>query len=263
MNPVLVLPPHHGVDDQIIWREGVRRGYKIIRARSPKYDLTNLPAGTSVVYYGDVLHARKIHGLGVTAPNLDPRWISRVADPANAFGRSIAPLRAELLFNSVAIRDAFIKCTHEKWFKPRVVREGRQFMPDTTGIDPEDILHVSDVVQFSDEVRCFVLDGQIATWSRYSLHGTFTPDRPDYPPEVHAVWQSLVNLVAPALPSGVVIDLGLLVPQNQWVVVEANEAWASGIYECDAARAFDVIVRSNELPHDLPDKPGLQRVSAL
>jgi hypothetical protein len=46
-----------------------------------------------------------------------------------------------------------------------------------------------------------------------------------------------------ALPPAVVLDIGVIESKG-WAVVEADPAWASGIYGCDPARVISVIARA-------------------
>src|SRR5262249_35622724 len=46
----------------------------------------------------------------------------------------------------------------------------------------------------------------------------------------------------PALPSAVVVDVGRI--GEDWAVVEANAAWASGHYACDEDAVLDGVLRA-------------------
>lgn len=44
-------------------------------------------------------------------------------------------------------------------------------------------------------------------------------------------------------PRGVVLDFGYT-SDGKWCFIEPNEAWASGLYACDASKCLDVILAS-------------------
>ena len=54
-------------------------------------------------------------------------------------------------------------------------------------------------------------------------------------------------LIIDKFPNGVVLDFGKVDSVHEiWHLIEANEAWASGLYDVDPEKAFDVIIASQE-----------------
>ena len=45
------------------------------------------------------------------------------------------------------------------------------------------------------------------------------------------------------MPPAFVLDIGQVVGRG-WAVIEANPAWASGIYGCDAAKILPILQRA-------------------
>ena len=54
------------------------------------------------------------------------------------------------------------------------------------------------------------------------------------------------------LPPAVVVDVGLLA-DGGWAVVEANPAWGSGLYGCDADAVLPVVRRASMRIDDVGD----------
>jgi hypothetical protein len=138
-------------------------------------------------------------------------------------------------------RPAFVKPPGDKLFPARVYRDGSG-LPGPDGLDDDTPVLVSDVVTFQEEYRLFVLDGEVRTASRYAVEGELAQANTDGHPEVAAFAADV--LAAGGLPSAVVVDVGLLADGGGWAVVEANAAWASGGYACDADQVLDVVLRA-------------------
>ncbi|MDW9381914.1 ATP-grasp domain-containing protein [Chryseobacterium sp. JV558] len=51
------------------------------------------------------------------------------------------------------------------------------------------------------------------------------------------------NLKKASLPPAIVLDFGIIKGKG-WALIEANPAWCSGLYACDAEKALEVIVKS-------------------
>lgn len=247
MNPLLLLPQQHRSDDAEIWRAAVRQGWETIRIRrevSPA-DMLGRPM---VRYYGDLLHASQLPaGLPFKFSPIDPEVLSQL--PAYT-KRSLVFTRYGQL-PSVLPEKAFIKPTSNKWFSARVYEAGEK-LPDN--LLPDDPVYVQDVVSFSDELRCFVIDGTIRTCCRYRINGV-PWDICGKPPQELNFDQRIADTVIPTyvreicaqtqnrLPSGIVIDFGQL-PTGDWALIEFNEAWASGICYCDPDECFSTIIAS-------------------
>ncbi|MFI9331506.1 ATP-grasp domain-containing protein [Kitasatospora sp. NPDC052868] len=159
-------------------------------------------------------------------------------------------------------RPAFLKPPADKFFPARVYPDGSG-LPGPDALDDAIPVLVSDVVRFRREYRLFVLDGVVRTASRYALDGELSVAPLDGDPYRAAVLRFGAEVLASSagsLPSAVVVDVGLLGdgpdgpsgsdgpdgPDGQpgWAVVEANAAWASGGYACDAAAVLDVVLRA-------------------
>ena len=154
----------------------------------------------------------------------------------------------EIEFSTVAEarqlrRPAFVKPPNDKSFPARVYPDGSR-LPGPDAVDDSTPVLVSDIVTFAVEYRLFLLDGEVRTGSRYLAHGELDVVPLDEDPRRAEVLAFAERLAAQHLPSAVVVDVGLLAECSQWAVVEANAAWASGHYACDAHAALDVVLRA-------------------
>lgn len=148
----------------------------------------------------------------------------------------------------------FIKQPRDKDL-PSQVYSRLEDLPTSADIPRSTTVLVSEVVEFAVEYRLLVLDGEIRDGSRYRQGS-----RPDIAPlsrdplqaEVRAYARDLLDHHEFDLPSAVVLDVGQLASgRNDWAVVEANMAWYSDIYACDADAALDVIERAAGPAHRL------------
>jgi hypothetical protein len=140
----------------------------------------------------------------------------------------------------IGIKNKFIKPVGSKWFEAKVYAEW-----DTSVMNcslQDDLVYVQDIVDFVNEVRCFCLDGNILTASVYKFSREFCPM--SYEEDVrNPILGDMVKELALLYPRGVVLDFGYT-SDGKWCFIEPNEAWASGLYACDASKCLDVILAS-------------------
>jgi hypothetical protein len=114
---------------------------------------------------------------------------------------------------------------------------------------PRTLVLVSEPVDWWEEYRCFILEGEVAACSPYLNMGraVWRPysekDEPFAPPAaVLDVCCRLTSTPGLALPPAFVVDVGLIAGRG-WAVVEFNPAWNSGLLGCDPARVLPVLER--------------------
>ena len=196
-------------------------------------DLQRIRTGAA---YGSLLFAEVIASqLNWTLRFNDFDWLSTL--PPEFLGRSVdfMPLgKARELGET-----KFIKPADDKCFAARVYQPGELEFHELVELQTPTL--VSDVVAFTSEYRCFVMNGTVRTWSRYASFGELV-QRDEYGQEDPvlgtpvAFVESLLKRVV-AQPS--VIDVGVV--DGRWAVVESNPAWASGLYGCEPTAALQVI----------------------
>ena len=227
----LLLEARQTPDSNQIWREAIRRGFKTRRVAANE-DVSDCP--DIIGYYGNAMTAQSLCGSPIRFKPIPPYYITTL--PRQYVGRSIICLP----FSAVSQPhpcDRFIKCVGNKWIEARIYHAGETIAGAPL---PDDLLYIQEPVQIKREIRCFVLDGRIQTASQYRLDGVFAPAACEPIPATERIAHLLHKL-----PRGVVIDFGLI--EDAWYVIEFNEAWASGLYECDPEAALDVILAAQEV----------------
>ncbi|MFI9723295.1 ATP-grasp domain-containing protein [Streptomyces sp. NPDC052396] len=173
--------------------------------------------------------------LGIAPLEAPPDWLSRL--PRECTRREIRTMPIHEAYR--LRRPAFIKSPNDKGIPARVYADGSR-LPGPDAVEPDTLVLVSDVVEFTAEYRLHLLDGRVHTGSRYAEHGRLAPG--PLSPEAAAHGAGLLAGYGHTLPSAIVVDIGLV--RGEWAVVEANAAWASGIYTADPDRSLEVVLRA-------------------
>jgi hypothetical protein len=151
----------------------------------------------------------------------------------------------------------FIKPADDKCFDAKIYEAG-EFKPHELISDNYPVL-VSDPVQFDLEYRTFVDGKKVLTWSNYICYEHIAD--PNYwnmiPLEGDRYPHDTVNdllhdldfhdMGVTTVPS--VIDVGRIKGKG-WAIIETNQAWASGLYGCDAGEALKVMAQSCEVNNE-------------
>jgi hypothetical protein len=179
---------------------------------------------------------------GIACLEAPPTWLADL--PYDIVGRTITamPIR-----DAWALRyPAFVKAPNDKTLRAMVYTDGTR-LPGADAVDPDTLVLVAEIVSFTAEFRLHVLDGTMHASSQYAAHGRLHVG--PLPAEVVPAAAALIGDVVETLPSAIVVDVGLL--DGRLVVIEANAAWASGIYVSDVDAALDVILRAAAPAGDL------------
>lgn len=141
----------------------------------------------------------------------------------------------------------FVKPAGEKAFEARVYACADELPPADDQQESVWVL-TSDVVQWEVEYRFFVLDEQVQTASSYWRGESSTQgENGEYqapPDELQAASDFVKSLLHDQQHrfggAGAVVDVGLIRGFG-WAVVEANPAFASGLYGCDLEKVLQVV----------------------
>lgn len=221
--PTLILADRYGADCQVLWRAAVKLNWNV--ERPIRYSLQQAPLGPVGIFgpltFCDIMAQRLMLGL-LDPPDfwlaqLDPKYLKRKVE-ATTLGE-LASLNER----------TFIKPANDKVFQCGIYQRGRDVA--TRYIEKTSPVLVSEVVDFVFEIRFYVMDRQILTSSSYK-----ELDLPEGLTRIElldqaATWVTeLLQEPNLDLPSAVVIDVGYI-SEKGWAVVEANQIYASGVYE--------------------------------
>jgi hypothetical protein len=236
MDPLLLIHNRFDYSTSDIWRAAIKRGWKTERIHD--FNVKERIGDEKYVrYYGDTLQAANIkNDLPFEFIDIDPKILIN-----NKFtNRTVNLLKYSELKQPIE-NDIFIKPVSEKWFEARVYKAGETIVGASNG---DDLIYTSEIIDIVDEVRCFCLHGIVYTSSYYRQSKEVEienfDDKISDTPLCNYVKQISEEY---KIHGGIVLDFGLT-KKNEWIFIEPNQAWASGIYWCDADECLSVIIKS-------------------
>lgn len=243
--PILVLSPRYTPDSNALWKAAVELddwSVERLHSHRPPASLR----GKDIAVYGEALFANIVAdelGLALLEPPFD--FLTRLPNDYLLRDVRFAALGEARSLNV----PAFIKPAYDKSFDAQVYQSGKE-LPDTSTL-PDDLpVLIAEPVTWELEFRCFVLERQIAAMSIYARAGHLarTEDGtwPVQTEEIQAARifaEQFLHNQSVDLPSAFVLDIGKIAERG-WAVVEANPAWASGIYDCRPADILPVLQRA-------------------
>ena len=228
--------------DSIRIAEAVRKRTDLSSSRFDRWNVPEHDREQVVAVYGEDVFtdivARQCN-FSLIRPTND--WLVHV--PLNYLKRKIEFTTVETIYND-QIRQ-FIKCVDFKFFKAGVYNN----IQEVSGIEDLEAsteLFTSEIVQWRFEVRCFVYQRTIKTYSNYAVNGIFDTTYEMIGRELNEFQQFTTEFLenrSISIPEAIVLDFGIIEGKG-WALIEANPAWSSGIYECDPDKALDVILNS-------------------
>lgn len=242
---LLLLHERFTPEDQCMWKEGIKRGWAVERINQFNIlDRINSQKWEKIRYYGNLLHLDQIKDkLPIKFEYIDPTWLPQMGEFTK---RKIDLLEYKDLPQPIDEKQ-FIKPVNIKWFEAKVYEKNERV--DGTPVF-NDLIYVSEVVEFRDEIRCFVIDGKIHTCSYYRLDkkpwdlSEMEPDKLNGDSFIHlTIIPYMVEQIYKKwkMPRTIVADFGLCY-DGEWKLVEFNEPHASGLYWCNWSKCFDVII---------------------
>jgi hypothetical protein len=235
--PTLILSQRYGADAQVLWRAATARGWNV--ERPVRYTLNTSPLGPVGVYgeltFCDIMAERLMLGL------LDPpdTWLADL--PQKYLKREV---RAGTVADLPSLKSrAFIKPANDKVFHAGIYQYGKDV--PIRYVEPSCPILISEIAEFNFEVRLYILDRKVVTASHYLVTGLFgTQTRESMTTEAIDWAADLLAEPKLDLPSAVVVDVGYSNAKG-WSVVEANQLYASGVYEsADPDKLLDAILRA-------------------
>jgi len=238
--PTLLLSARQTDDAQLLWRACIALKWEVVRVHG-----WHVPAieAKDLAVYGEPLfahHVAQTLGLKLQEPSLD--WLPKLS--AKWRGRDVRlTTLAEARKTSTR---TFIKPADEKCFDAKVYSSGADL--PAPGPLPEDIpVLVQEVVEWTTEFRCFVLNRKVVTLSPYWRDGRLAKDENGFWPATEEelkvaleFCERVLSDTSVAVPEAVVIDVGVIANRG-WAVIESNAAFSSGMYGCDPEKVLGVL----------------------
>lgn len=223
--------------------------WKIIRDYG--FDIPeNLKMYESVAWWMNAQHAARLQRAGValelTAPGAD--WLPTVSED----------LTKRPVFSADLTEFLSLPSHYECWVKPSEAKidgfeAGWRTVEEVARITVEHDIPLESSVQWTDtlldinhECRFYVLDGKVVTGSEYLVDGVTYYDGAEgiLLSEAKEFAQYTADALGDNQPDAYTLDVGKDMTNNDWLMIEGNPAWCSGIYGSDPWKALKVIERS-------------------
>jgi hypothetical protein len=215
----LLLSPRYSADSQILWKAAPLHGWQVQRAGWRVY---GTPGVTAV--YGETMWARIVaEQLDMQLIDPPPSWLTTI--PEKYLGRKVQhcmPRQITLPF------PLFLKPPDLKRFEARVYLH-------RPVLDENGAVIASEPIAIAHEARTWILDGHVQAASYYVADPSYI--RPDLEEAQRFAEEAVRSCPT---PRAVVVDVAWL-RTGGWVVIEANPAYASGIYDADPAGVLRVL----------------------
>jgi hypothetical protein len=251
--PTLVLSPRYTPDSNVLWQAALRANWSVLRLQNHR--APDELKQQDVVIYGEALF------VAIIADQLDLALLETPLDwlPSLPFAYRQRDVYLTTLKEARSItHPAFIKPAADKTFDAKVYESGAA-LPSPDWFDDATRVLVSEPVQWEIEFRSSIADCEVRTISPYSRYGELIENEAGEwiatEVENHEADQLLDRILgdeAVAFPPAIVLDIGKISGRG-WAVVEANPAWASGIYGNNPDQVLKALAKSCLKRADLPD----------
>lgn len=243
MKNLLLLHNRMDWNSNLIWKTAISSGWETRRHVSSD-DLSVLKGKYDLIrYYGNTLDASWFINPPFECYKIPSNILSEISiDFPEEFGRGCASMTYGELKNRKFSSPVFAKCAYTKWFESRVYNSEEAIGNESCKDD--DYVYVQSLINPVDEYRCFVNEGQILTCSQYKRDGKLITE-PEEPIAVPEFFRDVVSRVCSkyGLFYGTVFDFARL-DDGRFVLLELNESWASGLYDCEPSKCFESIINS-------------------
>jgi hypothetical protein len=248
MTETLILSPRFTPDSVSLRRAALEQNWQVERLNS--YRIPEDLKEKQICVYGEALFtglvAQELNHVLLEVP---ANWLMKVPK---------AYLLRDIEFSTLAearkiSEPRFIKPAEGKFFAAKVYQNGDELPPKGSQAEGMPV-YMAEPVKWLKEFRCFILEGQLETFSVYSRNGELAETNDEWPmsswpmttDEVTAVQtfcEKILNDVQIAMPPAFVLDIGEI-EGRAWAVIEANPVWASGIYGAEPAKILPLLKRS-------------------
>jgi hypothetical protein len=239
MKNIIALSPIYTVDSNNLKKASINSPYELNRFNA-KWNVPEEFRDDVIAVYGEDIYAEIVAeqcNLTLTKPT--DNWLAEISEEFTKRKISYGKLK-----EFVDEENIFIKCSDFKSFKAGVFDK----VTDIKGFDTLDfdsMVFTSEVVEWELEVRCFVLNNEIKTHSSYWRNDEFDTNQLSgtEQKDLFEFFENFIRKYIETLPKAIVLDFGIIKGKG-WALIEANPAWCSGLYACDAEKALEVVVES-------------------
>lgn len=239
MKNIIALSPIYTEDSNNLKKASINSPYEL-NLFNAKWNVPEEFRADVIAVYGEDIYAEIVaEQCNLTLTKPDDNWLSMISEEFTKRKISYGQLK-----EFVDEENIFIKCFDFKSFKAGVFDKVRN-IKGFDSLDLESTVFTSEVVKWELEVRCFVLNNEIKTHSSYWRNNAFNtnPLSETEQKELFEFFKDFIQKYSSTLPNAIVIDFGIIKGKG-WALIEANPAWCSGLYDCDATKALEVIVES-------------------
>ncbi|MGD1320177.1 ATP-grasp domain-containing protein [Chryseobacterium sp. 2R14A] len=239
MKNIIALSPIYTEDSNNLKKASINSPYELNRFNAKWNVPEEFRADVIAVYSEDIYAEIVVEQCNLTLTKPDDNWLSMISEEFTKRKISYGQLK-----EFVDVENIFIKCSDFKSFKAGVFDKVRN-IKGFDSLDLESTVFTSEVVEWELEVRCFVFNNEIKTHSSYWRNNAFdtNPLSETEQKELFEFFKDFIQKYSSTLPNAIVLDFGIIKGKG-WALIEANPAWCSGLYDCDAAKALEVIVES-------------------
>ena len=253
MENILLLHQRYTPDDQAIWKHAINNGWRTERFGMTRADFEykigqNL-TGKHFVYYGNMLHTDATKDfLPVQFAPINPNNLSS-ENIARFLGRKIEIITGAQLKEERFKSKTFYKSASVKWIESKVYNSDGEI--EKSAIVDSDLYYRQNPIDIRHEIRCFVINGEIVTASFYRQNKEFEPLRiQNVPSQIREMAKEIWGKIGLTWPNGIVFDFAQISPaydkDGDFIFLEANEAYASGLYDCSVPECFETIRASQK-----------------
>lgn len=240
--PTLILSASYNTDSKILRSAAQKLKWETFRfagANLPAdYELKNAPYAIYCTVPNALSAAKKLDSILLGCSS---EWLPNL--PESCLKRRIELLQLKDADKLQEIH--FIKPALGKSFDASI-KTRPQLAFQTSHLPPDLLLHVSEIVKWEAEYRCFIREDQVTTLSPYRLGATtfssYATPLQGSRSELDAAreFATFVLKSAPC-PRAFVLDVGIIKGKG-WAVIEPNECWGSGIYGCSPEKILEVLL---------------------
>ncbi|PJJ62774.1 ATP-grasp domain-containing protein [Chryseobacterium geocarposphaerae] len=239
MKNIVALSPMYTEDSNNLKKASINSPYELSRFNA-KWSVPEEFRADVIAVYGEDIYAEIVaEQCNLTLTKPDDNWLSKISEEFTKRKISYGQLK-----DFVDKENIFIKCSDFKSFKAGIFDKVTNIKGFET-LDLESTVFTSEVVEWELEVRCFVLNNEIKTYSSYWRNDAFdtNPLSETEHKDLFEFFNSFMKQYAKTLPKAIVLDFGII-KEKGWALIEANPAWCSGLCDCDAKKALEVVVES-------------------